>query len=168
MRQQADEYQAEPFEQNAASDVAGAQRTTADTTLKGNLTASAAQARASSSSGNASAGSNLVDQTQINARASYDAAMALWRGENAATGDLNRAQGPRYSGKMAAMGGEEAQEASYLAAAGMIGAGVGSMASGGPFRRWRPPAPPACTAALGEPVVARQAHVHQDAVASAE
>ncbi len=44
----------------------------------------------------------------------------MWNGQNAASGDLNKAAAAHYSGLVDAIGGEMQQKASYFSAAGTL------------------------------------------------
>jgi hypothetical protein len=120
-------FEAEQDIENAAGETAAAQRQAIDTSQKANLLRSSAVANAAAGGVNAGAGSALTNQAQIAARGSYQAGMELWSGQNRATGLLNQAAGTRYTGYMAALGGQEAQQASELNAMSTIAGGGASM-----------------------------------------
>jgi hypothetical protein len=125
MQQQAAEYQAEEDEQNAAQAFAAGQRTSLDTAMKMRMAISKSTAVAAGSGVNAGTGSSLTNVGEIEQRGSYQAATDLFNGESKATGLLNEAKAARYGGVIAKIGGEEAQTASYLTAAGTLAGSAG-------------------------------------------
>lgn len=125
MQQQADEFQAEQATDNAAQAFAAGQRTSLDTALKARMAMSKSTATAAASGVNAGVGSPVTNIGEIAQRGSYQAATDLFNGQSKATGLLNEAKGLRFSGQAAAIGGEEAQTASYLTAAGTLAGGAG-------------------------------------------
>lgn len=127
MQQQAANFEADQLEQNATSERGAAALSAYDQRRKADLVASSAQARGAASGVDVGSGSPLSDITEIEKRGTYNAAMDLWRGENAATGDINKAKGLRYSGDLSAMGGDAAQQGAMLTALGTIGGAGGSM-----------------------------------------
>ncbi len=127
MKQTEANYEAEQDVENAAGETAAAQRQALDLNQKANLTRSSAVAAAAAGGVNAGTGSALTNQAQIASRGSYQAGLELWSGQNRATGLLNQAAGTRYSGYMAALGGQEAQQASELNALSTIAGGGASM-----------------------------------------
>ena len=125
MQQTALNYQADQLESNAAGAIGASQRQMLDTQMKTRLANSQVEARAAASGVNAATGSPLATIKGNAQRGSYQAMMDLFNGENKSTGDLNEAQGLRYSGSMAKIGGDMQQEASRVAALGTI-AGTGA------------------------------------------
>ena len=126
MQQQADEYQAEQLDSNATQAIASSQRQMLDTNLKTNLAISSSTANAAANGVNAGTGSAATNAGNLAARGSYQAAMDLFNGKATATGLQNQAQGVRYSGEMAAIGGAAQQSASELAAAGTLAGSAGT------------------------------------------
>jgi hypothetical protein len=126
MQEQADIYKAEQLEENAPGAIAASQRQMLDQQLKTNLAISTSRATSAAGGVNAGAGSAAANQGALAGRGSYLAAMDLFNGQNRATGLLNEAQGERYSGKIAEMGGEMAKNASFLAAGGQALSGAGA------------------------------------------
>jgi hypothetical protein len=120
-------YQAAQLRENASSEIGAAQRQMLDTQQRTRLAQSKLTANAAGSGFVASSGSPEALSESIARRGSYEAAMNLFQGENAATGDLNRAAGIEMGGRIAAEGGEMAREASYYTAAGNIASAGGSM-----------------------------------------
>jgi hypothetical protein len=127
MQQQAANYQAAQLEENAAQAFASGQRQMLDDQQKARLAISSARAAAAGGGANAGVGSPVDAVAALAKRGSYNAAMDMFNGASAATGLRNQAAGVRYSGQAAAIGGEEAQDASYLSAAGTIAGSAGSM-----------------------------------------
>jgi hypothetical protein len=121
MQQQAADFQAQQDIMNSAAEIAAAQRKSIDTQYKTNLLRSRAVAGAAAGGVETTTGSPLTNEAQIEARGRYAASLDLWNGQNAATGDLNKAAAAYYySGEMAALGGEMAQDASFFSAAGTL------------------------------------------------
>jgi hypothetical protein len=127
MKQQAADYQAAQLRENAAGEVAAAQRQAFDVGQKANMLRSSAVANAAASGVNAGAGSAVTNQAAIVQRGQYQSSMDLWNGQNRATGLLNQAQGVQYTGYMDALAGQEAQRASYLSAMSTIAGGGASL-----------------------------------------
>lgn len=127
MQKQADIYEAEQLEQNANSEILAGNRAALEAKRKGDMVGSSARARAAASGVDAGSGSALSDIVEIDKRSTYNAAMELWRGESAATGDINRAKGLRYKGELDERGGSAAQQGAALSAAGTIAGAGGSM-----------------------------------------
>lgn len=127
LQQQAANYQAAQLQQNAAQAFASGQRKMLDTQQRTRLALSTARANAAANGTNAGTGSPAAIAGAIAKRGSYNAAMDMFNGESTATGLLNQAKGVQFSGEAAAIGGEEAQEASYLSAAGTLAGTAGSM-----------------------------------------
>ncbi len=69
----------------------------------------------------------LTDAGDIAQRGEYQALLDVFNGENGMTGMLNKAAATCASGAADAWAGEQAQDASYLAAAGTIAGTAGSM-----------------------------------------
>lgn len=115
-------YQATQLRENASTQIGAAQRQALDERLKSSMLQSTTIARAAASGVNAGFGSPLTDVGNIAQRGEYNAAMDLWRGKQAATGDINQATAAELSGKIA-------QDASYYTAAGTIAGAGGSMLS---------------------------------------
>lgn len=114
------QYTATQLRQNASTEIGAAQRGALDDKLKASMVASEATARAAASGVNAGFGSPVTNVGEIAKRGEYNSLMSLWKGENAATGDLNKAKAVEYEG-------EAAEDASYLNAASTIAAAGGSM-----------------------------------------
>lgn len=127
MKQVAANNEAQQETWNAAGDLASSQRRMLDTRLKTNLTQSTLIARGAGSGFDASRGSMLTDTGDIAQRGEYQALTDVFNGENAMTGLLNKAAATRYSGAVDAWAGEQAEDASYLSAAGTIAGSAGSM-----------------------------------------
>lgn len=128
MQQQAKNFEATQLEQNATDELATSQRAMFDTQEKARLAISTSTARAGASGVDAGAGSPVENVGELAQRGSYHALMDLWQGQSNATGLRNRSAGARYSGVLDEMGGDEAQSASELAAAGTLASSAGSMA----------------------------------------
>ena len=126
MKQAEANFEADQDVANAAGETAAAQRQAIDFNQKANLLRSSAVANAAAGGINASAGSALTNQAQIEARGRYQADMDLWSGQNQASGLMNRAAAKRYTGEMDLLGGEEAQRASRLNALSTIAGGGAS------------------------------------------
>lgn len=120
-------YQAAQLRENASSEIGAAQRQMLDTQQKTRLAQSKLTANAAGGGFTATAGSPEAISESIARRGSYEAAMQLFQGENASTGDLNRAAGVEMSGKIAAEGGEMQRQASYFTAAGNLASAGGNM-----------------------------------------
>ncbi len=127
MQRQAATFQAQQFQENAAGDIAAAQRQAIDAGQKADLVRSSAVARAAGGGVNAGTGSALTNQAEIVNRGRQNGLLDLWQGQNQATGLLNQAQGVRYTGDMDVLAGQEAQSASYLNAASTIAGGGTSL-----------------------------------------
>jgi hypothetical protein len=119
-QQQEANVQAVQDTMNSAAAVAGAQRKALDTSMRANLMQSTAVASAAAGGVETTTGSPLATQSQIVARGRYSADLDLWNGQNEATGDLNKAAAAQYSGQIAAMGGQMAQEGSEFSAVGTL------------------------------------------------
>jgi hypothetical protein len=134
-QQNEDNYQAAQITENASSEIGAGQRQMLDTQQKTRLAESTLTAGAAASGFSASSGSPLALSTSIARRGSYEAAMNLFNGENASTGDLNRAAGLTYSGDIAAIGGQMQQEGDEYGAEGATIAAdygaIGNLASAG-------------------------------------
>jgi hypothetical protein len=120
-------FEANQATMNAGGDIAASQRRMFDTQQKTNLLTGTATARAGASGVDAGVGSAAENVGEIQQRGRYAAALDLWNGENAATGELNRAAGLQYQSTLDEIGGKEQQDASYYSAAGTL-AGGGSSA----------------------------------------
>lgn len=120
-------YQAAQVRENASSEIGAAQRQMLDTQQKARLAQSTLTANAAGSGFVASSGTPEAISESIARRGSYEAAMQLFNGENASTGDLNRAQGIEMGGQLAAEGGQMQKEASYYSAAGNLASAGGNM-----------------------------------------
>lgn len=136
MQQNAKNFEAQQLNQNAADEIASSQRQMFDTQDKTRLAMATSRARAGASGVDAGVGSPATNEGDIAQRGSYHALMDLWQGQSNATGLRNRAAGATYSGELDAIGGEEKQDASYLAAAGTLAGTAGSM-----FKTYNPPKP---------------------------
>jgi hypothetical protein len=119
-------YEAAQDTANAGADIASSQRRMFDTQLKTNLTSSTATARAAASGIDAGTGSAAENVGEIQQRGRYSAALDLWNGQNAASGELNRAAALQYQGTLDEIGGKEQQDASYYSAAGTLAGGGAS------------------------------------------
>lgn len=126
-QQNAANYQAAQLRENASSEIGAAQRTMLDLQQKQRLAQGKLTANAAGGGFVASAGSPNAISGEIASRGNYEAAMALFQGVNAETGDLNKAQGVEMSGEIAKEGGEMQRDASYLTAAGNIASAGGNM-----------------------------------------
>jgi len=126
MKQAEANFEADQDVANAAGETAAAQRRAIDVNRKAGLLRSSAVADAAANGVNASAGSALTNQGQIEARGRYQADMDLWSGQNQATGLMNQAAAKRYEGEIDVIGGEEAQRASTLNALSTIAGGGAS------------------------------------------
>ncbi|MGY3393433.1 autotransporter translocation and assembly factor TamB [Bradyrhizobium sp. USDA 3311] len=120
-------YQAAQIRENASSEIGAAQRQMLDTQQKTRLAQSTLTASAAGSGFVASVGSPEAISESIARRGTYEAAMQLFQGENAATGDLNKAAGVEMSGKLAAEGGQMQEEAADFSAIGNLASAGGSM-----------------------------------------
>lgn len=127
MQQQAANVEADQMKSNAAGELGAAQRQMLDTQMRTRLTQGTLQAKAAGSGFNAGTGSMVNDAGEIGARGQYQALMDVFNGQNQMTGTLNKAADVRYGGDVAAIEGEEKQDASYLSAAGTIASSAGSM-----------------------------------------
>ena len=127
MKQAVAIQQARQEEWNAAGELGAGQRRMLDTRFKTSLAESTLQARGAASGFDAGKGSMLTTAGDIGQRGEYQALMDVFNGENSMTGTLNKAAATRFSGDAEAWAGEQAQDASYLAAAGTIAGGAGSM-----------------------------------------
>lgn len=147
LQQQAAQFQATQDTMNSAADIAGAQRQAIDIRQRADLTRSTAVASAAAGGVETTSGSPLTTQAQISSRGNIASTMALWQGQNAATGDLNKAAAARYSGLVDEIGGEMQKQASDLSAMGTLasagasafklygsmgGAGAGAGGASGP------------------------------------
>jgi len=120
-------YQAAQLRENASSEIGAAQRQMLDTQQKARLAQSTLTADAAGGGFVATSGSPEATSESIARRGSYEAAMQLFNGQNASTGDLNKAQGVEMGGEIASEGGQMQQEASYYSAAGNLASAGGSM-----------------------------------------
>ena len=127
-------FQAKQSGLNASSDIAAAQRRSFDATQKTNLLASTATARAGASGVNAGVGSAAENVGEIQQKGRYAAALDLWNGQNAATGELNRAQAATYQSALDLIGGQAAKVGSNYSAAGTIAGGAASA-----YKLYNPP-----------------------------
>jgi hypothetical protein len=129
------DYQAAQVQENASSEIGAAQRQMLDTHQKERLAQGTLTADAAGGGFTAGVGSPEAISESIARRGSYEAAMNLFQGENAATGDLNRAQGLVYSGDIALQGGQMEQQADLLKANAATTSAdysaIGNLASGG-------------------------------------
>ena len=120
MQQQEKEFEATQDVMNSAADIASAQRQSLDIATKARLAESTAVAAAAAGGVTTTTGSPLTNEAQIAARGRYASALELWNGQNAASGDLNKAAAAHYSGLVDRIGGEMQQKASYFSAAGTL------------------------------------------------
>jgi hypothetical protein len=126
-QQQAAEFTAEQQTSNAAGEIAGASRSSIDIQQKANLLRSTSVANAAAGGVVTTSGSPLTNESQIVSRGRNEAALAMWNGENKATGLLNEAAAARTTGALEAATGQYQQQASYLSAAGTLAGAGGSM-----------------------------------------
>lgn len=112
------QYTAQQLRQNASTEIGAAQRSALDDRRKTAFIESESVARAAANGVNAGVGSPVTNVGEIAQRGEYSALMDLWKGQNAATGDLNKAKAVEFEG-------EAAKDASYLNAASTI-AGTGA------------------------------------------
>lgn len=126
MKQTSDQFQADQLRENAASEIGASQRTMLDTQAKTRALTNSVVARAAGSGINAGVGTPVDLVSGIAKTGTYHAAMDLFNGENKATGMENQAADLEYSGNAAKIGGDMAQSASYLSAAGTLASGVSS------------------------------------------
>ena len=140
MQQQAAEFQATQDTMNSAADIASAQRQSLDIATKARLAGSTAVANAAAGGVTTTTGSPLQTQAEISSRGHYASELELWNGQNAASGDLNKAAAAHYSGLVDRIGGEMQQKASEFSAAGTLASsgasaykiyGMGAGGSGG-------------------------------------
>ena len=122
-------YQAAQLQENASSEIGAAQRTMLDTQEKTRLAQATVTADAAGGGFTAGVGTPGAITGSIAKRGNYEAAMNLFQGENASTGDLNKAQSAIMSGQIAAEGGEMQQQASEYAAVGNLASAGGNMFS---------------------------------------
>jgi hypothetical protein len=115
-------------DENASQALASGQRKMFDTQQRTRLAISTNTAEAGASGVDAGVGSPATNAGALAKRGSYNAAMDMFNGASTSTGLLNQAAATRYSGTAAAIGGQEAQDASYLTAAGTIASSAGTMA----------------------------------------
>ena len=116
---------------NAGAVLASSQRRMFETQQNTGLLVSKARAVGAAGGVNVGTGSALENEGQIEQRGRYAAALDLWNGQNAASGELNKAAGLDYSGQIAIMGGKMTQDASRLQAGGQFAstiAGAGATA----------------------------------------
>lgn len=127
LKQAAANASALQHEYNAAGELGAAQRRMLDTRMKTRMTEATLTARAAGSGFNAGTGSMLTLAGDIAERGEYQALMDVFHGENKMTGLINQAAAERATGEAEAWAGEQAKDASYLAAAGTIAGTAGSM-----------------------------------------
>jgi hypothetical protein len=120
-------FEAAQDRENAASDIAAGQRNMINSQQKTNLLIGSATARAGASGVNAGVGSAAENVGEIGQKGRYAAALDLWNGQNAAAGDLNKAQAQDYQSSLDLIGGQAAQKAATYSALGTL-AGGGSSA----------------------------------------
>lgn len=120
MQQQAALFQATQDTMNGAAEIAAASARSQEMRMQANLTRSRAVAQAGAGGVVTTGGSTVTNEAEISARGGYASALELWNGQNAATGELNKAAAAEYSGQMDLMGGQMAQEASEFSAAGTL------------------------------------------------
>lgn len=131
---------------NASSDIAAAQRRMIDTQTKTNLLIGSATARAGASGTNAGVGSDAENTGEIAQKGRYAAALDLWNGQNAAAGDLDKAQALDYQSTLDKIGGNAAQTgATYSAVATLAGGGSSA------YKLYSPPATPSAAPANYNP-----------------
>jgi hypothetical protein len=120
------QFQAAQSRINASSDIASAQRRMFQTQDKTRLLIGSATARAGASGIDAGTGSAVENTGEIAQKGKYASALDLWNGENAASGDLNKAQADQFQSTLDLIGGNAAQTASLYSAAGTIAGGAAS------------------------------------------
>jgi hypothetical protein len=96
---------------NAASDIAAAQRRMIAQQQSGNLLVGAATARAGASGTDPGLGSTAENVGEIAQKSKIAAALDLWNGQNAAAGELDKAQAQQYQSTLDLIGGQAAQKA---------------------------------------------------------
>jgi hypothetical protein len=111
---------------NASSDMAAASQRMQVTQQKTNLTLGTATARAAASGINAGVGSAVENTGQIAQKGRYAAALDLSNGENAAAGELDKAQAQDYQSSLDLIGGQAAQKAATYSALGTLAGGGAS------------------------------------------
>lgn len=126
-KRQAAEFQALQLTDNAAGEIAGASRQSIDIQNKTNLLRSSAVASAAAGGVVTTSGSALQNEGEIVARGRNESALAMFNGQNRATGLLNQAAGVRYTGELEKEEGEYEKKASYLKAASTIASAGGSI-----------------------------------------
>lgn len=127
MQQQANENVAQQLEQNATLTRAITQRQALDERLKSNMVLSTLTAKGAASGVNLTGATPLAIAGEIGRRGEYQALTTMAAGENQAIGMGNQAAAERYSGSAALIGGQMAQQASYLNAGGTLASAGGSM-----------------------------------------
>jgi hypothetical protein len=130
-QQNQDNYQAAQLTENASSEIGAAQRTMLDTQQKTRMAESTITADAAGSGFTASAGTPAAISGSVAQRGTYEAAMNLWQGENASTGDLNKAQGDVLSGDIALQGGQMQQQAGQMQQQASYYTAAGNLATSG-------------------------------------
>jgi hypothetical protein len=128
---QAANYKAQQDEINASSSVAAAQRQSLDKTNQTRMALSTLRARGAASGVDIGTGSPVSTASAIAGRGAYHAGMALWQGQNQASGYMNQATAERASG-------EAAEEGSQYAALGTIANTGASMLQRYSFQRFMP------------------------------
>ncbi len=116
---------------NAGAVLAASQRRMFETQQNTGLLVSKARAVGAAGGVNVGTGSALENQGAIEQRGRYAAALDLWNGQNAASGELNKAAGLDYTGQIDIIGGKMQQDASRLQAGGQFAttiAGAGATA----------------------------------------
>lgn len=120
LKQKEYDFEATQTTQGASQDLAAAQRTALEAGDKTRLAISASRANAAGSGFNAGAGSAVVNEGQIAARGRYQSLMDMWNGESAVAAGTDKSRALRYSGTLAAFGGEQEDIAAQNAARGQM------------------------------------------------
>lgn len=126
-QQQAAEFTATQQTSNAAGEIAGAGRQSIDIAQRANLLRSSAVASTAAGGVVTTSGSPLTNEAGIASRGRNEAALAMFNGENRASGLLNEAAATRTTGSLEAASGKYQQQASYLTAAGTLAGAGGSI-----------------------------------------
>ena len=126
MQQTAAQFQATQDTMNSAADIAGAQRSAIDVAQKANLLRSSAVAHSAAGGVLTTSGSALTNESQIASRGKYASTLDLWNGQNAASGDLNKAAAAQLTGTMDLIGGQMQKKAATYSAIGTLASAGGT------------------------------------------
>lgn len=126
MQQQAQDAEATQLEQNAGQAFASGQRQALEAGQRARLAIGTARAIGAASGVDVSSGSPASVQGELARRGSYQALMEMFNGQSTASGLRNQAAAVRYGGDVAAIEGEEKQQASKYSAAATLASGFGS------------------------------------------